>query len=323
MPNVEMNHIADEHDHKFKCWVCSFTTDRKHDYVRHMTTQKHRENCKAKAQSGAPCHHCACGKAYKHRSGLSRHKPICPVNIRLELDILDELHDCEQNGTSEEGVATKSDEVVTERHTETPDQRLNGNEVTGLLTDIAQQLRELKETHALQQRQVTSNINNNYILNLNMFLNENCKDALSMQDFVKQITFVFDDLKDKAWRSRVLLNNLGSLQLENRPFHCLDTATCQVVLKNGSRWQEGSKDDIVSTLDSCGKQVQTQFGPQWDLQHPGWAESDSRSRQYVDLWRNITKEPSPSQVEEELKQVSHKTTLPADTPVPSHRRMVK
>ena len=85
-----------------------------------------------------------------------------------------------------------------------------------------------------------------------MFLNENCKNAISLEDFVNQITFVFDDLKDRSWRSKILLNNLDSLQLENRPFHCVDSETKQVVMKMGVR-QKGSTDDIVSTLDSCGK----------------------------------------------------------------------
>ena len=329
MPNLRMNSIEDEPERKFKCGLCFFTTNRKCDYIRHMLTQKHKDNCKLTSQKKCSNHYCACGKTYKHRSGLSRHKAICPVNLQLELDILDESQDENDDGFTSIGASSDVVESVSETipNTEEPTRRqesqLAGDNVTSLLTDIAQQLREMKETQERQQQQITSNVNNNYILNLNMFLNENCKDALSLQDFFKQITFVFDDLKDNAWRSRVLLNNLGSLQLEDRPFHCLDTSTCQVVMKNGSRWQQGSKDDIVSTLDSCGKQVQTQFGPQWDLQYPGWADSDSHSRQYVDLWRNITKEPSQSQVEEDLKRVSHKTTLPTDKQTPCGRRMIK
>lgn len=300
-------------DNKFTCRLCMFTTDRKQDYVRHMATLKHRDNCKTQTEGSYV--YCECGKTYRHKSGLSRHKPVCPVHLQLMLDTGDDdgvkSDDGDTQGNRGQSCSPPQEEPIV------------GSEIKGILTDIAHQLRELKETQSLQQQQITANVNNNYILNLNMFLNENCKDALSVQDFIKQITFVFDDLKDKAWRSRVLLNNLGSLQLENRPFHCLDTTTCQVVLKNGGQWQEGNKDDIVSTLDSCGKQVQTQFGPQWDLQYPGWADSDSHSRKYVDLWRNITKEQSPSQVEEDLKRVSQRTTIPSDKSVPTQMRRIK
>ena len=177
-------------------------------------------------------------------------------------------------------------------------------EIKGLLGDIAQQLKELKELK--DSHQIT---NNNYVLNLNMFLNENCKNAISLQDFVNQITFVFDDLKDSSWRSKVLLNNLDSLQLENRPFHCVDSVTQQVVMKNGSEWQKGSTEDIVSTLDSCGKHIQKQFGPQWESQYPEWTNSEKYSRQYMNLWCNISKQPTLSQLQEEVRLVSNETTL--------------
>jgi hypothetical protein len=269
---------------------------------------------------------CECGKKYRYYSGLSRHRPICPVYLSFMFDNVKNQKSNVVDENNEQLLVSSTNEKFPKEETTTPaittnttintieessKEKTETGELRELLTDIASQIKELKELK--ETLPVTTNYNNNYVLNLNMFLNENCKNAISLQDFVKQISFVFDDLKDRSWRSKVLLNNLGSLQLENRPFHCVDSTTQQVVLKNGSEWQEGSTDDIVSTLDSCGKHVQKQFGPQWELQHPGWTESDKYSRKYMDLWCHITREPTQSQVDEDVKRVSNETSLKSQT----------
>jgi hypothetical protein len=80
-------------------------------------------------------------------------------------------------------------------------------------------------------------------------------------------------------------------------------------MKNGSEWQKGSTEDIVSTLDSCGKHIQKQFGPKWESQYPEWTNSEKYSRQYMNLWCNISKQPTLSQLQEEVRIVSNETTL--------------
>ena len=337
----------------FCCETCEFKTIRNTDYRRHLITKKHIDSIspmKKKIKKNI----CECGKVYKHRSGLCRHRPVCSVYLMMKLD--KEYEENNENNSIETDDEYNNDEIeyeeiennetntlqkskecmIVENHKHKKDvfdieeneieanksstsSKDNNNDTEQdlkyLLTDIAQQLRELKETRNTEPlQQITKNYNHNYVFNLNMFLNENCKDALSLQDFVKQISFVFDDLKDKSWRSKVLLNNLGSLQLENRPFHCLDTTTCQVVMKNGTEWQEGNKDDIVSTLDKCGRHVQQKFGPQWETQFPEWINSEKYSKRYMSLLHNITREPTSSQIEDELKHVSKETILkPSNT----------
>lgn len=317
---------------EFFCKKCLFKSTRITDYRRHLTSKKHVNTIIPKKKPAS--YNCECGNKYKYMSGLSRHKLECTAYQLLKLDknYTDEnsgnkkalvFDDCLDSAT--ENIETLTNTMISTIHNSktntqsienvktklsTDENELSEPGLKTILCDIAQQLREIKELKQYETtKPVTNNYNNNYILNLNMFLNENCKDALSLQDFVKQLTFVFDDLKDKSWRSKVLLNNLGSLQLENRPFHCIDTNSCQLVLKNGSEWQEGNKDDIVSTLDNCGKHVQKNFGSQWDTQHPEWINSEKKSRQFMNLWCNITQEPTQSQVDDEVKQISRETKL--------------
>lgn len=321
----------------YKCDICNYYTDRLTDYKRHMESNRHKKEILSTnaVVDKKEIYECECGKQYKFRSGLSRHRPICSVYLSTVFDnenmkestiYENEFYELNNDKITE---ISKNANLLTSKNDQKSEKTTlqsinnimeNGNkiknieksdettqcELKGLLGDIAQQLKELKDYKETHQQQVT---NNNYVLNLNMFLNENCKNAISLEDFVNQITFVFDDLKDRSWRSKILLNNLDSLQLENRPFHCVDSETKQVVMKNGSKWQKGSTDDIVSTLDSCGKHIQKQFGPKWESQYPEWTNSEKYSRQYMNLWCNISKEPSLSQLQEEVRIVTNETEL--------------
>jgi hypothetical protein len=226
------------------CDACYYKTHRITDYRRHLSSSKHANRNIITSNKKEKQFECDCGKLYSHMSGLSRHRPICSIYLSKMFDN-ENVKKIDEN----EKIKLTNGEIEKIENSD--------GEIKLLLTDIAKHLKELKEIKPITS---STHYNNSYVLNLNMFLNENCKNAISLQDFVKQITFVFDDLKDRKWRSKILLNNLGSLELENRPFHCVDSNTCQVVLKNGSVWQEGSTDDIVSTLDlACLNDVDVSF----------------------------------------------------------------
>lgn len=275
----DSNIMTKEAKEEYFCEICSYSTKRKSDYRRHISSSKHVE----KAGISQPIKKrltCECGKIYSHMSGLSRHRSSCLVYNEVS-------------------------------HSHTTDNNNSKSTTTKLLGDILQQMRDLRQMVPTTTTSNVTNTNNNYIVNLNVFLNEKCKDALSLEDFMKQIEFVFDDLSDSKWRSKILLDNLGSLQVEDRPFHCLDPTTCQVVLKNGTQWKQGGKDDIELTLDNCSKQVQQQFGNKWEHSFPGWTSSDTQNKKYMSLWRNITSEPSKQQMAEEIQKISSESIIPS------------
>lgn len=264
------------------CDKCNYKTERKSNYNRHIQSKKHIE--KISDNSEYMCN--ICGKNYKYLSGLSRHKIDCKSKIK--------------NKNNKSKGKIKNDDF-------------DDNETKNLLTEVIKQMKSLQEIVPNKFNKVNNITNNNInILNLNLFLNEKCKDALSIDEFIRKIEFVFDDLTDKTWRSKVLLNNLTSLQVEDRPFHCVNPNTYQLVLKNGSEWKEGCKEDIVLTLDNCGKHIQKNFGTKWDIENPNWVESDKKNKKYMELLKNITKEQSKDILEKEIKCVSKETYLPID-----------
>ena len=261
------------------CEICEYTTKRKADYRRHLSSSRHLEKT-APAMALKKRLTCVCGRHYVHMSGLSRHRSSCSYVKDSEGSL---------KGAQDESANA---------------------ETSKLLGDLIQQVRDLREIVPTTATSNVTNNNNNYIVNLNLFLNEKCKDALSLDEFVRRIEFVFDDLHDTSWRSKVLLSNLGSLQVENRPFHCLDPTTCQLMMKNGSKWEEGGKEHLEYTLDNCGKRVQAQFGSKWERAFPDWTESETQNRKYMSLWKHITSEPTKEQRDEDVKRISTETTIP-------------
>lgn len=313
----------------FICDTCKYKTRRRADFKRHVLSPRHIERL-IPSKKQKDYYQCQCGRRYKHMSGLSRHRLVCDMDDpylfcdgehsmnlsslsndvantnknEIAISIIGDLIDYATVGKSNEKSLCQVDN---------DNKTIDNASTNQLLYELINQLKDLK-TLAPNINRITNN-NNINIVNLNVFLNEQCKDAISIGDFIHQMEFMFDDLDDTSWRSKVLLNNLVSLQLENRPFHCLDPNTCHVVLKNGSKWQEGGKDDIVWTLDNCGKQVQRTFGTKWESENPNWISSEYKNAKYMRLWKNITSEPTKEQVEKDLRVISKETALPKDAVV--------
>jgi hypothetical protein len=299
-----------EKEKEWYCEICKYSSKRRADFKRHLLSSKH-------IQRSAPTPlprkklSCVCGKHYVHMSGLCRHKANCPFVAKetqavdepeLSVKILDEVASIERKIDCLAESENKGDDVMMSNETDQDD-------TSKMLVDILQQVKDLKELVPTGNASSVTTNNNNYFVNLNVFLNNTCKDALSVDDFVKQIEFVFDDLQDEQWRSKVLLSNLISLQVEERPFHCVDPATCEVMMNTGGKWESGGKEHLALTLNNCGKQVQAKFGNKWEDSFPGWTRSEAQNRRYMSLWKNITSEPSQDALEEEVKHVSTETVL--------------
>ena len=155
----------------YECKKCAFITSNKTDYNRHLTTRKHKmddqmitkdDQKTQKTQSGEnKPFACDCGKRYKYKQGLSKHKKICK-----------KTHDDKKE--------KEIDNIVNDK--------LNGKMVEFYKNELDKKDKELdKKDKQLAELKKVTNITNQKF-NLNVFLNDTCKDALSIQDFVKSLT---------------------------------------------------------------------------------------------------------------------------------------
>ena len=173
---------------KYNCEKCNFVTNTLNNYNIHLSTKKH--NNQEIKECKYECN--ICNKKYNNQSGLWKHKKTCRVVIqetpKISNEIINEKID-KQNQTIEE--------------------------LKKLIIEL---------TKKEQPAPITNNNNDNK-LNINLFLNEQCKNAINMMDFVKSIVFElkdFENLLDKGFienKTNIILENLNKLTLYERPLH--------------------------------------------------------------------------------------------------------
>ena len=225
----------------FYCKNCNYTTVRESQYSRHLSTRKHQilTNTNKKVPKGSTSYICICGKSYKHASSLSGHKKKCS-------------YQSVENETKNTG----SDKEIPNQELELEVKEENTIDYKNMFIQLMKQNQELQTTIIEQQKAVvqqqetinemipkignnnTTNNNNNQQFNLQLFLNEQCKDALNITDFMKSIEVNMNDLVQTGklgyvdGMSRIFVNALKDMDVTERPFHCTDIKRETVYIKD-------------------------------------------------------------------------------------------
>jgi len=206
---------------KYICEPCNFTCSKYSNYNRHLTTAKHKilTNTNGKEQQVPKVYICDCGKEYKHSSSLCKHKTKCKginnenENIRIE----------KQDNDRYELLTNTILELVKKN-----------DELTSSIVEISKQIGNNNN----------NTINSNNKFNLNVFLNEKCKDAMSLTDFVKSLEITMDDFIQTGelgfvdGLSRVMIERINDMDLYNRPIHCTDLKRETLYIKDAEKWEK-------------------------------------------------------------------------------------
>ena len=205
----------------FYCEICDFKCTKKSNYEKHLMTRKHEmiTNENKKLPKNAKDFYCECGQIYKYKSGLSRHKKKCTYNAT--------------NNLSSNHINNEEDK----------DFKIDKEFVMSILkqnNDLQTQVMELLKngTHN------TTNNNNNF--NLNFFLNETCKNAMNIMDFVDSIQLQLTDLERMGeigyvnGMSNIIIKNLKDMEVTDRPMHCTDVKRETLYVKDEDKWDKES-----------------------------------------------------------------------------------
>jgi len=224
------------------CEKCSFSCVRKIDYDRHLSTKKH-NNDKIKVKYTCD----SCSKSYSYREGLYKHKIICGITTN--------------NDNNNEQIKFSNQLIM---------KILKDNEeMKKIIIEQTQQQKQIMEMLPKMciGNIITTNTTNNIKqkFNLNFFLNEQCKDAINMCDFVKSLNITFDDLnvtRDKSLEDSVgsiFLRGLKELDVFKRPIHCTDVKRDVMYIKEEDNWKkdEGNEKLKNSIGEISRKQVKT------------------------------------------------------------------
>ncbi len=267
-------------DWSFSCTKCDFFTNNKRDYNRHMKTVKHLN------QGEYSCEKCVfvtsnkkdyerhlkskkhkskmndficnvCNKTYKYKSGLCKHNKLC------------------------HGVTENKNICITD------------NKIDKLEKMVISAISDNKRTIDKILPNIGNTYNTTNKMTINVFLNQQCKEAINMNTFVNNLKLSIDDLKYTTDHGYVKgISNIFNKYLQNmpateRPIHCSDRKRMQFYIKDDDMWQ---KDKSHARLDKTISQVshkQIKQIKEWENQYPEWNKSDRETEMYLRMIQQV------------------------------------
>jgi hypothetical protein len=237
----------------FSCENCNYNTNNSKDFKKHILTRKHQktivsiqeipENPKIQFQ-------CVCGKVYKERTGMWRHKQTCSL---LNKHTEEPLTTASPNDDKIIAL-TNMNEILTNTVMELVKENRDFKQ---LLIDQNKQMMELSQ-NAGNNNNINCNNNSNNKFNLNVFLNEKCKDAISLKDFVDSMNITLEEYIHTGEMgyiegiSRNIVKRINDMGVYDRPIHCTDLKRETIYIKDGEKWE---KDEDKSELRKAVKRV--------------------------------------------------------------------
>jgi len=283
---------------KYSCLICDFYSCHKNDYLKHLETKKHslsvvgnfgnkKTQKKPISENGAlECS--GCFKKYKTNSGLWKHSKQCAS-----------LNSCSE-------VNANKMEVASCNSVDQNKPNLDCETLTNLFLDSMKKNQEfqkqmfdmMKETMTTIQDQPQQLITNNKIttnnqFNLNFFLNETCKDAMNIYDFMESIQIQLDDLDYTgasgyvAGVSRIFIRELKKLDVCKRPIHCTDIKREVFHVKNKDNQWEKERKLLITTIKEITRRNVVHLN-EWREAYPGCMEYyNKKNDQYLRIQSEI------------------------------------
>ena len=249
----------------FYCKICDYTCSKQSQWDRHIDTRKHKNVDKILTNvdilGPKKVHTCHCGKNYSHRQSLSIHKKKCNIS---------ENNEDSENSENSENI-DKKDELINYLIKE-------NKEFKNLILEIVK-----KDTTTNNNNNITTTNSHNKTFNLQFFLNETCKDAMNIMDFVDSIKLQLCDLEnfEKVGYingiSSIIVKNLNLLDETKRPVHCTDTKREVMYVKDENKWEK--EDETKKNIKKLIKHVthkNTKLFKDFKEKYPGCEKSESK-----------------------------------------------
>ena len=262
---------------KFYCTICKTKTNNKKDYEKHLLTSKHNKLTTVNKtltnfpQKDINCDFICknCNKQYKSRVGLWKHNKKC-IN---DEEVINESNYKEPND---------SEELIKYLMKE-------NTEFKQLLIDQNKQMIELAKNSS--NYNITNTNSNNKSFNLNFFLNETCKDAMNIMDFVDSLKLQLSDLENVGkigfveGISNIIVKKLKQMDVTLRPVHCSDSKREVMYVKDEDKWEkENENKQKIRNAIKCIAHKNSKLLNDFRDKHPDCIKSDSRySDQYNKL----------------------------------------
>ena len=280
---------------KYYCETCDYSSSKKSDYEKHISTRKHKlaTNLEQKSRQknvnkNFVCENC--GRSYIARNSYWYHKKKC-----------NSVDNIQSSGN------IKLEDLITENI-----------ELKEMMIEQNKQIFELanKVGNTTTNNNTTNNTINNKF-NLTVFLNEDCKDALNIEDFVDSLQIQLKDLEDTKNQglvqsiSNILIKGLNDLEVNKRPIHCTDIKRDILYIKDEEKWEKDQqKNKIKQSINEIANKQRISIN-QWTDAHPNWMEDEKLKDEYVKLVNHLMQPVEDAEKEQNkiIKKVSAATTI--------------
>lgn len=270
----------------YECKKCDYNTSRKSNFTKHLTTAKHQNgtNVTEKVAKVATPYNCKyCYHPYNSRTGLWRHQKECSREEHNKLGLILE----------------QTNELIKENQ----ELKKNQQDLTNKVVDIC--------TH--MQTTVTNNLthnSNNKTFNLNFFLNETCKNAISLTDFVSSIQLQLEDLEDTGQLgyvngiSNIIINNLNKLETTDRPVHCTDNKREIIYVKDELSWlKDKNKEKLTEAITNISRKNMRNIIP-WKEKNPECVQYNSKKNdEYLRIISNSVSGGSAEEINKNVNKI--------------------
>jgi len=312
MPDT--NKILTKNASKFMCEICNFKCFKESNYNIHLLTDKHKKRIVSLQEKthleldSLMKYKCLCGKKYKHMSSLCNHKKTCDGIKKLQ--------------TEQNAVISETNEKIDHKSLIQELMKQN-NEFKTMLIEQNTKIMEL----AKEGKYITNNNNttNNNNFNLNFFLNEQCKDALNIMDFINQLQLNTTDL-DMVGRlgysegiSKLFIRGLKELDVFKRPIHCSDLKREVLYVKDKDSWEKDNeeKNKMKTAIKYIAAKNFKQIN-EWRAKNP--ESDDYDSQRHMDYHQIVihsmggsTKEEDEKHYNKIIKNVAQEVTIDKNT----------
>ena len=262
----------------FSCELCNYTTSKKYNYEKHLSTLKHKKQQNPtksykKVAKVAKLFCCECGKHYAHRTTLYNHKKTC------------------------ESVTNNDMQIIVKK-----------------LKELKEENKELKEAIDDIKPNIENTIINKNKFNINLFLKDTCRDAINMSDFVNSLQIQLDDLNYTKTNgliegiSFVLLNRLKELDTNHRPIHCTDIKRETLYIKDNDEWEkeEEGRNKLRQVINDVANKHRIAI-MELDKVNPKNIETEKDKDEYVQMVKNVMTDVSDEK--KIIKRVAKETII--------------
>ncbi len=294
----EFSEVSEDKSTIYSCDACNYKTTKKTDWNKHISRVKHSNNINQHIKNEKLISCKICNKIYSSYNGLWVHKKKCK-----KIDINDESNKCINNNDNNNDNDNNDDNININTNNDVVNEFSNNlNELLSIenFMELMKQNSEFKELLAEQNKQLleqnkmiidlaknSGNNNNNTInshnktFNLQVFLNEKCKDAMNIDEFVDSLKLNFNDLENVGELgfvkgiSRIFINGLRELDVYKRPIHCSDLKREVIHLKEDGVWLKDNenKDSMKKVVKMiANKNINKIY--EWKAAYPSHRYSD-------------------------------------------------